>query len=70
MLVEDEISSAGKFKLTDEHIRILEEEREKHVNGKSNSYGWGGSQTNYQRKKKVINVSTWNKAPCHPEGKG
>ncbi len=29
MLVEDEISSAGKFKLTDEHIRILEEKKRK-----------------------------------------
>ncbi len=29
MLVEDEISRAGKFKLTDEHIRILEEKKRK-----------------------------------------
>ena len=38
MLVEDEISMLETFKLSNDHIRILEEERSKHVKGKSKSY--------------------------------
>jgi hypothetical protein len=40
MLFEDEIEGAKEFKLTDEDIRILDDEREKHVNGKTKSYQW------------------------------
>ncbi|MEP6950166.1 MAG: hypothetical protein ABI863_12855 [Ginsengibacter sp.] len=40
MLIEDEISNGEKFKLTGDHITILEEERKKHANGKSKSYSW------------------------------
>ena len=33
MLFEEEIERGTEFKLTDEHIKILDEEREKHVSG-------------------------------------
>lgn len=38
MLVEDEMSNSKKFKLSDTQIKQLEEERKKHINGKSKSY--------------------------------
>jgi septation ring formation regulator EzrA len=40
MLFEDEIERVKEFKLTGEDIRILDSEREKHVNGKTKSYRW------------------------------
>jgi hypothetical protein len=40
MLFEDEIEREKDFKLNAEHARILDDEREKHVNGKSKSYRW------------------------------
>ena len=40
MLFEDEIERVKEFKLTGEHIKILDSEREKHVNGKTKSYRW------------------------------
>lgn len=38
LLFEEEIEREKDFTLTEEHLRILEEEREKHVSGKSKSY--------------------------------
>jgi len=38
LLFEDEIERGGAFKLSEEHVKILEEEREKHISGKSKSY--------------------------------
>lgn len=40
MLVEDGLSNNKKFKLSDGHIKFLNEEREKHIKGKSKSYMW------------------------------
>ncbi len=40
MLVEDEITGGEKFKLSAEHLKLVEQEREKHVKGKSKSYSW------------------------------
>jgi len=40
MLFEEEIEREKGFKLTDGDIRILDDEREKHVNGKTKSYHW------------------------------
>jgi hypothetical protein len=40
MLFEDEIEKEKEFRLTDEDIRILNDEREKHVNGITKSYQW------------------------------
>jgi hypothetical protein len=38
MLIEDEMSDHKKFKLSDAHLKLVEEEREKHIKGKSKSY--------------------------------
>jgi hypothetical protein len=40
MLVEDEISKNEKFKLSAAQLKSLEQDREKHVKGKSKSYSW------------------------------
>lgn len=40
MLVEDEISKKGKFTLTNEHVQILEGDKEDHLKNKSKSYSW------------------------------
>jgi hypothetical protein len=41
MLFEDDIHNKDAlFELTDEDIKILDKEREKHVQGKSKSYTW------------------------------
>jgi len=40
LLFEEEIERIQPFTLTDEHIKILEQEREKHLNGESKSYSW------------------------------
>jgi len=38
LLFEEEIEKEKAFTLTEEHLKILEEEREKHLSGKSKSY--------------------------------
>jgi hypothetical protein len=40
MLFEEDIERETEFKLTDKHIKILNDEREKHIDGKSKSYSW------------------------------
>jgi transposase len=40
MLFEEEIKRESEFKLTDEHIKILDDERQKHLSGKSKSNSW------------------------------
>lgn len=40
MLVNDKIVDNEKFNLSAKHIKLLDNEREKHVKGKSNSYNW------------------------------
>ncbi len=52
MLVEDEIARRKEFGLTDEHIGILEEEKEKHINGKTKSYNWGEAKKIIRGKRK------------------
>lgn len=38
LLFEEEMEKEKKFVLTEEHMKILEAEKEKHLSGKSNSY--------------------------------
>lgn len=40
LLVEDEIAKERKFKLTAEQAAFLDEEKKKHVSGKSKSLSW------------------------------
>jgi hypothetical protein len=37
-LIENDISGVGKFELNDEHLQILEHDREEHLKGKTKSY--------------------------------
>jgi hypothetical protein len=53
MLLEEEIEKEASFKLTDEHMAILDEEREKHVSGKSKSYSWSKAKQIIRGKKSV-----------------
>jgi hypothetical protein len=40
MLFEEDIEQGKEFKLTDEHIKILDDERARHISGASKSYSW------------------------------
>ncbi len=40
MLVEDEISNKETFQLSAKDLKILEQDRVKHLKGKSKSYNW------------------------------
>lgn len=40
MFVEDEINNPQTFRLSEEQLRILDEEREAHLSGESQSYSW------------------------------
>lgn len=53
MLFEEEIEKEGVFRLTDEHIKILDEEREKHINDKSKSYSWEDAKQIIRGKRKL-----------------
>lgn len=52
MLVEDEITG-GKFKLSSQHLKILEQERDKHIKGKSKSYNWEEAKQIIRGKRKL-----------------
>jgi hypothetical protein len=53
MLFEEEIEKEDAFKLTDEHIKILDAERDKHISGKSKSYDWEAAKQIIRGKKKL-----------------
>jgi hypothetical protein len=53
MLFEEEIEKEVAFKLTGEHIKILDDERIKHINGKTKSYGWDEAKQIIRGKKKL-----------------
>lgn len=53
MLFEEEIEKDEVFKLTDEHIKILDEERDKHLSGRSKSYDWKTAKQIIRGKKKL-----------------
>ena len=40
LLLEDEIDKKEAFKISDSHIKILEEEKKNHSDGSSSSYNW------------------------------
>lgn len=40
LLFEEEIENQEAFTLTNEQLKILDEEREAHLNGASKSYSW------------------------------
>lgn len=52
LLVEDEITDGHRFKLSADHIKILDLERNKHIKGKSKSYSWKETKDIIRSKKK------------------
>ncbi len=40
LLFEEQIENQDSFALTDEQLKILDEERKAHLNGTSKSYSW------------------------------
>jgi hypothetical protein len=53
LLVEDDMADAEKFKLSADYIKILEEERYRHLKGKSKSSGWTEIKDIIRNKKKL-----------------
>jgi hypothetical protein len=53
MLVEDEISKKKKFSLSAAQIKMLDTEKEKHINGKSKSYSWPEAKDIIRGKRKL-----------------
>ena len=53
LLVEDEISNNEKFNLSAAHIKIVEEEKEKHIKGKNKSYSWPEAKEIIRGKRKI-----------------
>ena len=52
MLVEDDIAANKKFKLSSEQIKILDQEKRKHLTGNSKSYNWEEAKEIIRSKKK------------------
>ncbi len=53
MLVEDEIAKKSKFSLSASQIKMLDAEKEKHITGKSKSYGWPEAKDIIRGKRKL-----------------
>jgi hypothetical protein len=52
LLLEDEINKKEAFQLKNEHFKILDEERQKHLSGNSNSYTWEDARQIIRSKKR------------------
>ena len=53
MLVEDDISKKTKFSLSAAQIKMLDAEKEKHINGKTKSYSWPEAKDIIRGKRKL-----------------
>lgn len=53
MLVEDDISKKTKFSLSPAQLKMLDAEKEKHINGKSKSYNWPEAKNIIRGKRKL-----------------
>jgi hypothetical protein len=53
MLVEDDISKKTKFSLSAAQLKMLDAEKEKHINGKSKSYSWPEAKDIIRGKRKL-----------------
>ena len=49
---EDEINQEGNFKLTGEHVKILDERKTRHVSGKDKSSSWQDVHDKIRKKRK------------------
>jgi hypothetical protein len=53
MLVEDDISKKTKFSLSAAQLKMLDAEKDKHINGKSKSYRWPEAKEIIRGKRKL-----------------
>jgi hypothetical protein len=53
LFIEDEMNKAQSFTLSDGHLQVLDEERKKHVSGKSKSYSWDEAKEVIRGKRKL-----------------
>ena len=53
LLFEEEIENQEAFALSDEQLKILDEEREAHLNGHSKSYSWQEAKEIIRGKRKL-----------------
>ena len=53
MLVEDDMSDKKKFKLSAEQLKVVEQDREKHIKSKSKSYSWPEAKEIIRGKRKL-----------------
>jgi sulfur relay (sulfurtransferase) DsrC/TusE family protein len=52
-LFEDEINQEENFKLTEEHVKILDERRARYLSGKDKSSSWQDVHNRVRRKRKA-----------------
>jgi hypothetical protein len=55
-LFEDEINHEENFKLTEEHVKILDERRARHLSGKDKSSSWQDVHDRVRKKRKSNGV--------------
>lgn len=53
MLLAEEIEKEEPYTLAEDHLEILEAEREKHISGKSKSYSWSEAKQVIRGKKSL-----------------
>lgn len=53
MLVEDDMGDTKKFKLSADQLKMVEQEKEKHLKEKSKSYGWPEAKDIIRGKRKL-----------------
>ncbi len=53
MLVEDDMGNTKKFKLSADQLKMVEQEKEKHIKGKSKSYSWPEAKDIIRGKRKL-----------------
>ena len=53
MLVEDDMGDTKKFKLSANQLKMVEQEKEKHLKGKSKSYSWPEAKEIIRGKRKL-----------------
>jgi hypothetical protein len=55
-LFEDEINHEAEFRLTNEHIKILDERKAKHISGKDKSANWQDVHDSIRKKRKTNGI--------------
>jgi hypothetical protein len=53
MLIENDLVNDGKFKLSDHQLKLLKQDEQKHLKGKSKSYNWEEAKQIIRGKRKL-----------------